>query len=157
MSKFGLFNLITKVSKQDKLLINEELLLDRLIQIRKFRKKKNIQNVFPTFVDIEDTHILFINSHFKPYVNICFEYYKELSDIDIDLSKKNNIYTFNINTFGDFISDMVLHIQLTNCDSLMPDENIEFINYFDKDTNYFLENKQSVSSRDSSLYKFCFS
>lgn len=64
----------------------------------------------PTLVDIERTHILFVNAHFKPFAAIGYEYNK------VRASSGNAAYggtvQYSIPQFGDFFNDMVINTKL---------------------------------------------
>ena len=75
MSTGGIFTLLTNDGRQDRLLNATELLKQRLVRIRKQRTADpTISDSTPTLSDIERTHILFTNAHFKPFAAIGFEY-----------------------------------------------------------------------------------
>jgi hypothetical protein len=61
-------------------------------------------------LDIEKTHILFTNAHFKPFAAIGFEYNKTTASSGN--SSLGSDVTFSIPQFGDFFYDMVLYIKL---------------------------------------------
>ncbi len=107
MSTGGIFNLITNDGKQDRMLMASELLSQRLAEIRLARQKNNDENVNPTLADIEKTHILFMNAHFKPFAAIAYEYNKVTAN-NPNLGSK---VQFSIPQFGDFFSDMVVHVK----------------------------------------------
>jgi Large eukaryotic DNA virus major capsid protein/Major capsid protein N-terminus len=113
MAVGGVFQLITNTGMQDRLLMATQLLNDRLKEIRRIRcKNPAIRDDTPTLIDIERTHVLFINSHFKPFVAIGYEYQATGPQFGIvDLGQQ---IVFSIPQFGDFFSDMVLHVQLSN-------------------------------------------
>lgn len=99
--------------RQDQLILATELLNKRLKEIKRLRcKNPAIRDKTPTLVDIERTHILFMNAHFKPFVAIGYEY----QSIGVSQGKAafGQIATYSIPQFGDFFHDMTLHIQLTN-------------------------------------------
>lgn len=108
MSTGGIFSLITNDGKQDRMLMATELLSQRLAEIREARK--NMENPNPTLSDIEKTHILFMNAHFKPFAAIGYEYNKVVANNPTLGSKVQ----FSIPQFGDFFSDMVVHVKLTS-------------------------------------------
>jgi hypothetical protein len=108
MSTGGIFNLITNDGKQDRMLMASELLSQRLAEIREARK--GLENPNPTLADIERTHILFMNAHFKPFAAIAYEYNKVTANNPTLGSKVQ----FSIPQFGDFFSDMVVHVVLKN-------------------------------------------
>lgn len=82
MATGGIFTIITNDGKQDRMLMATALLHDRLDKI--WRLKKSLYpsladddvQVLPSLIDIEKTHILFTNAHFKPFAAIGFEYNK---------------------------------------------------------------------------------
>ena len=82
MATGGIFTIITNDGKQDRMLMSTSLLHDRLDRI--WRKKKAMNpgladdhvKVLPSLLDIEKTHILFTNAHFKPFAAMGFEYHK---------------------------------------------------------------------------------
>jgi hypothetical protein len=110
MSTGGIFNLITNDGKQDRMLMASELLSQRLAEIRAARQKTNEENVNPTLADIEKTHILFMNAHFKPFAAIAYEYNKVTANNPTLGSKVQ----FSIPQFGDFFSDMVVHVKFSD-------------------------------------------
>jgi hypothetical protein len=108
MSTGGIFSLITNDGKQDRMLMGTELLSQRLNEVKEARK--NMENPNPTLSDIERTHVLFMNAHFKPFAAIGYEYNKVVANNPTLGSKVQ----FSIPQFGDFFSDMVVHVKLTS-------------------------------------------
>jgi hypothetical protein len=78
MSSGGVYSLLTNDGKQDQMLMATEALSRRLAAIRKARE--NMANPTPTLADIEKTHIIFMNSHFKPFAAMGFEYNKVVAN-----------------------------------------------------------------------------
>lgn len=77
MATGGVFKLITNDGKQDRMLMATQMLKNRLETIaRKREADPSMQDSTPTLLDIERTHILFTNAHFKPFVAIGYEYNK---------------------------------------------------------------------------------
>lgn len=112
MSTGGLYQLIANTGMQDQLILATDLLNRRLREIKRIRcKNPAIRDKTPTLTDIERTHVLFMNSHFKPFVSIGYEYQ------GIGVSQGEAVFgglaTYSIPQFGDFFGDMVLHLQLT--------------------------------------------
>ena len=62
----------------------------------------------PTLLDIERTHILFMNAHFKPFAAIGFEYNKV--QVNSGQAQFGATLQFSIPQFGDFFYDMCLHM-----------------------------------------------
>ena len=76
MSSGGIYTLISNDGKQDNILMATTLLQQRLAEITAERKAANRSDPTPTLLDIERTHVLFMNAHFKPFAAIGFEYNK---------------------------------------------------------------------------------
>jgi Large eukaryotic DNA virus major capsid protein/Major capsid protein N-terminus len=107
MSTGAIFQLITNDGKQDKLLMATDKLSTRLQNIR--NQRVGMAEEDPSLADIEQTHVLFVNAHFKPFAAIAYEYNKvSLSNVTL-----GSEIQFSIPQFGDFFNDMVLHLVLT--------------------------------------------
>lgn len=77
MATGGIFLIITNDGKQDRMLMATALLNKRLRMIEESRAMDpDIADPTPTLLDIEKTHILFTNAHFKPFAAIGYEYNK---------------------------------------------------------------------------------
>jgi hypothetical protein len=109
MATGGIFQLITNDGKQDRMLMASALLKGRIDDIKRTRLA-NGQEETPTLYDIERTHILFTNAHFKPFAAIGYEYNKVTSTGGNSLGGK---VMFSIPQFGDFFNDMVVHAVIT--------------------------------------------
>jgi len=104
MATGGIFQLITNDGRQDRMLMATALLNSRLAQVRQAKASG------PTLADIEKTHIIFTNAHFKPFAAIGYEYNKvKASAGNPQLGSE---IQFSIPQFGDFFHDMVLHVKL---------------------------------------------
>lgn len=57
----------------DKSIIGTTVLNQRIKDIMCMRAKQGFPDPTPTLVDIERTHILFVNAHFKPFAAIGYE------------------------------------------------------------------------------------
>jgi Large eukaryotic DNA virus major capsid protein/Major capsid protein N-terminus len=112
MATGGIFQLITNDGKQDKMLMASALLKQRLDSARATRAASGNSDTTPTLYDIERTHILFTNAHFKPFAAIGYEYnkVKPTSGTASLNSAGTSQISFSIPQFGDFFSDMVLHV-----------------------------------------------
>ncbi len=63
MATGGIFQLITNDGKQDRMLMATALLNKRLLEIERMRARNpQIKDPTPTLVDIERTHVLFMNA-----------------------------------------------------------------------------------------------
>lgn len=113
MATGGVYQLLINTGMQDKLLTATSLLNDRLREIRRVRcKNPAIRDTTPTLADIERTHLLFINAHFKPFVAIGYEY--QVTGPQFGIVNFGGEIVFSIPQFGDFFHDMVLNIQLSS-------------------------------------------
>jgi hypothetical protein len=117
MANGGIFTIITNDGKQDRMLMATALLHDRLDRIWKYKKSLNPTakdddiSVLPTLIDIEKTHILFTNAHFKPFAAIGFEYNKvKPTSGNVSL---NSTLQFSIPQYGDFFHDIAFHCVLS--------------------------------------------
>jgi hypothetical protein len=107
MATGGIFQLITNDGKQDRMLMATQLLKQRIDTARAKRVAGGLSDCTPTLYDIERTHILFTNAHFKPFAAIGYEYNKVTASAGA--SKLGSSVTFSIPQFGDFFNDMIVH------------------------------------------------
>jgi hypothetical protein len=105
MSAGGVFKLIANDGKADRMIMATKLLNQRIKDVMCARKGAGKADITPTLVDLERTHILFVNAHFKPFAAIGYEYNKVRPQSG-NPSLGNSI-TFSIPQFGDFFHDMV--------------------------------------------------
>jgi hypothetical protein len=111
MATGGIFQLITNDGRQDRMLMATSLLKKRLHLIERARAADpSVSDSTPTLVDIEKTHILFTNAHFKPFAAIGYEYNKVRASSGS--TTLGSTVQFSIPQFGDFFHDMVLHVKL---------------------------------------------
>lgn len=109
MATAGIFTLITNDGKQDRMLMATELLKRRLKSIKSARAAAGLKDTTPTLLDIERTHVLFMNAHFKPFAAIGFEYHKV--NPDSGGATLGSEVRFSIPQFGDFFNDMALYVK----------------------------------------------
>jgi hypothetical protein len=111
MATGGIFQLITNDGKQDRMLMASALLKSRIDNARATRIERGDSDPTPTLYDIERTHILFTNAHFKPFAAIGYEYNKVTNSAGSATINSNtpSKITFSIPQFGDFFCDMVVH------------------------------------------------
>ena len=115
MATGGIFQLITNDGKQDRMLMASALLKTRIDAARNVRRQRGDSDDTPTLYDIERTHILLTNAHFKPFAAIGYEYNKVTNSAGSATINANTIskITFSIPQFGDFFSDMVVHVVMS--------------------------------------------
>jgi hypothetical protein len=110
MAAAGVFKLIANDGKADRMIMATKLLNQRIKDIMCMRTKSGFDDPTPTLVDIEKTHILFVNAHFKPFAALGYEYNKVQNTSGSP--RFANSVTFSIPQFGDFFHDMVVHTVL---------------------------------------------
>tara|TARA_B110000263_G_C15304904_1_gene509840 strand:+ start:733 stop:3117 length:2385 start_codon:yes stop_codon:yes gene_type:complete len=114
MTSGGIFTLIANDGKADNLIYATKLLNTRIANIKEAKAGNDDDS--PTLSEIEKTHMLFVNAHFKPFVMIGFEYMKSrptTAGMKLN-STSTSILKYNIPQFGDFFSDMALNARIKN-------------------------------------------
>ena len=137
----GVFTLITNNGVQDKLIMAADKLLDRITLISRARlinlrgKYPNMSdeeiaqtdyNWMPRLSDIEKTHIIFVNSTFKPYVSIAHEYSKAPVR---GLPKLGQTVHFTLPIIGEFVNDLVVHIRLEKFAALSSQDKVRYVEF----------------------------
>jgi len=110
MSTAGMFQILTNDGKQDKLLMASDFLRERLYAIRQARIRMGYKDINPTLMDIEKTHLLFLNAHFKPFCAMGFEYTR--TNVNSGNPSFSNEIIFSIPQYGDFFHDMFFYVKL---------------------------------------------
>ncbi len=88
-----------------------KLLNQRIKDVMCARTRAGKGDVTPTLVDLERTHILYVNAHFKPFAAIGYEYNKVRNQSGNPTLGSG--VTFSIPQFGDFFHDMVCRSRLS--------------------------------------------
>ena len=88
-----------------------KLLNQRIKDVMCARKRAGKADITPTLNDLERTHILYVNAHFKPFAAIGYEYNKVRPQSGT--VALNAGVTFSIPQFGDFFHDMVCRTRLS--------------------------------------------
>jgi hypothetical protein len=130
MSTSGVFKLIINDGSQDRLLMATSMLSDRIREIRRIRCKNpavKTNDVMPTLVDIEKTHLLFVNAHFKPFCAIGYEY--QQVGPQFNMVSLGQDVTFSIPQFGDFFHDMVLNVRLEGFKATESDDKVFYCDF----------------------------
>ncbi len=109
MSTGGVFQLISNDGRMDKLLLANAVLRDNINTVRAQRTAAGEADTNPTLADLERSHVLFVNAHFKPYVALSFQYFK-VSANNVTFGSDVSI---SIPQYGDFFTDMVANIVVT--------------------------------------------
>lgn len=108
MSAGAVFKLIANDGRADRMIMATELVNQRIKDIMCMRAKQGFQDPTPTLVDIERTHILYVNSHFKPFAAIGYEYNKVRANTGTP--GYGSSVQFSIPQFGDFFCDMAVNV-----------------------------------------------
>jgi hypothetical protein len=114
MTNGAVFQLVTNDGKQDRILMATAFLNKRLKMIYQARANDpSVRDATPTLVDIEKTHVLFVNAHFKPFASIGYEYMKSNPTISSSaLGSGGANLQYSIPQYGDFFGDMAVHFLL---------------------------------------------
>lgn len=108
MAQSGNFKLMIADEKTDKYFTAWNYLKKRLVNIKRSGKS-------PTISDIRRTHIYYLNSHYKPYVDMSSAYVKvKSSGSKTELNSSQNTFNFKFLPYGNFTSDMVLRVKFDN-------------------------------------------
>lgn len=127
MSTGGVFQLISNTGRQDEMLLATRMLEQRLKDIKKIRcKNPSIKDITPTLSDIEKTHVLYINSHFKPFVSIAYEYDRVGAEGIVGFGSTTS---FSIPQFGDFFNDMMVRMVLRGARAVVPGDQVRYCEF----------------------------
>jgi hypothetical protein len=110
MSTGGVFKLIVNDGKSDRMILATKLLYQRIQDIMYMRSQQGRDDITPTLIDLERTHIVFVNAHFKPFAAIGYEYNKVKPQSGNSMLGSG--VTFSIPQFGDFFHDMVCRTRI---------------------------------------------
>src|SRR5271154_5604534 len=110
MSAGAVFKLIANDGKADRMIMATKLLNQRIKDVMCARKRAGKADITPTLVDLERTHILYVNAHFKPFAAIGYEYNKVRANTGTP--QYGGSVQFSIPQFGDFFNDMVANTTL---------------------------------------------
>jgi len=87
-----------------------KLINQRIKDVMCARKRAGKADITPTINDLERTHIIYVNAHFKPFAAIGYEYNKVRPQSGT--TSLGGGVTFSIPQFGDFFHDMVVRTRL---------------------------------------------
>lgn len=112
MSAGAVFTIIANEGKVDNLIFANNLLKQRIADIMCEREEQGESDLTPTLADIEETHILYMNAHYRPVAAIGFEYNKVRSHSGVPAW--SNSAVFNLPQFGDFFHDICQRTRLSS-------------------------------------------
>lgn len=136
----SVFTIITNNGIQDKLIMASEKLTERMSEISKSRlcqlrskypglsDKEIVKKDYswmPTLASIEQTHIVFVNSTFKPYVSVAHEYSKCMARGAS--AQLGHTVTFTMPVIGEFVSDIALHVRLEGLAAADPNYRVRYV------------------------------
>lgn len=105
----GVFTLLSNEGRQDKIITAPEFLTQRIEYFKEKKAAAGQEDVQPTLAEIESSHIIFMNAHFKPFASTAYEYSK-VSATNPSLGAD---VTISVPQIGDFFCDMVVHVRMT--------------------------------------------
>lgn len=143
MSLGGTFTLVSNQGLQDRLIYNIDRLRGRVKEIHRDRLiclKKNAlnqgktdkeilqqdQDWAPTINSISNTHVVYVNSSFKPHVPITHEYSKTEASGNISLG---NTFNFTLPQIGEFINDCAVYVKLTGLSAVNALDKVKYVEY----------------------------
>jgi hypothetical protein len=108
-SAFGVFQIVANDGRQDHMLMATELLNQRINRIKEVRSQAGFEgdDIMPSILDIERTHIIFVTAHFKPFAAIAFEYHRVESS---GMPSLSGTVQYSLPMYGDFFADMAHHV-----------------------------------------------
>jgi hypothetical protein len=140
MSIGGVFQLITNDGLQDKLIMDTDRLRKRMKNIQKgklralameYPNKSQCEILAmktdwsPTLAMIEQTHHVFVNASFKPFVAMAREYSK--TPPRQGTPKLGNTFSFTLPIYGEFINDCAMYIKLTGFSAVSPLDKVRYV------------------------------
>nr|BBO54023.1 major capsid protein p72 homolog protein [Abalone asfa-like virus]BCY04570.1 putative major capsid protein p72 [Abalone asfa-like virus] len=105
MAAGGPFILITNNGKADNMLMATKYLNNKIQYIRWHKTMLRDPNPDPDLYDLEKTHVLFMNAHFKPFVAVGCEYQKIKAKAGS--MRLGNQISYELPDYGEFVHDMV--------------------------------------------------
>ncbi len=132
MSTGGVYQLISNDGRMDNLLLATNVLRDNINAVKARRAAAGEADVNPQLPDLERSHVLFVNSHYKPYVAIAFQYFKVAAN-NVTFGSEVQV---SIPQYGDFFTDMVANVVV-------------------KTPVCSLANSGSALAADVPLYRYC--
>lgn len=102
----------------------------------------------PTIANVLKTHNVFILAEYKPFVSMGFEYSKTAISIKPILGGRA---VFGIPNYGDFFSDMVLHLKLTGLEPINSKNKVRYCEFL----GHRLLNNVAFKSHGRSLDSYC--
>jgi hypothetical protein len=151
MSTGGTFIIQTNDGKQDDMMMAPRFLNSRLDKIQRLRAQDpTVDDPTPSLVDIEKTHHIFMNAHFKPFVSMAYEY-QVVNTTQVQLG--GNVQ-FSLPLYGDYIHDITVHLTLDAVSSTNTGSGNRLLRYCDYPGERILKTVQfTVNGNDLDKYE----
>lgn len=112
MATGGVFTLITRDERFDRYFQATRALSRRLAAAARARAAAGEPCAAPTFADVERTHVLFVNSQYRPFVSVGSEYTRVKATGATALGPAGSSLDFAFPAHGHFVSDMAFHVRV---------------------------------------------
>lgn len=141
MSIGGVYTLITNTGIQDKLIMATDDLMARMKKIscskmtylkEKYPGKSDQEilnmdsNWMPSLAAIEKSHIMFVNSTFKPFVAIAHEY-SRTAPRGGGGTKLGSTFNFTMPVYGEFVNDAVVYVKLEGLAAINAADKVRYV------------------------------
>jgi len=100
--------------------------LNNIIKQIEYYELNKTDLIKPTVNDIDKSHFLFINNQYKPFVEFGFNYIK--TSVNSQPNYGNEI-EFNVQDNGDFISDMMIYIKLSELTAYDDNDRVRYADF----------------------------
>ncbi len=120
---------------------NIKKILDSLNDSLKEKQTKYNDMIKPSFDDIEKSHFIFLNNHYKPFIETAFYY----SKVSVNAKPKfGDDVTFVVPASGHFINDMAIHIRISKLEPSDSEDKVRYVNLLGhriiKKVQFFINN-----------------
>jgi hypothetical protein len=131
MTQGGIFKLVLRDERFDNFFTASEHLRTRFKSIHAQRKSSGKKNTMPTFIDIEQSHVLYVYKTYKPYVAVASEYIKVKASGDgiSSIGLSGGVINFTFPTYGQFTNDIVIHVRFKNIGTKNPTNDTPYLRY----------------------------
>lgn len=102
------------------------LMKNKINELAENLKKKKLEDDQPTIKDITSSHHLFLQSSFKPFVSIGYEYSKTVIS---PIPGFGSSIKLKIPKYGDFFNDMVIYVKLIDLKPLNTANKVKYCNF----------------------------
>lgn len=142
MSVGGVFQLISNTGIQDRLIMATDVLMKNIRQnarkkiahLRQLNPNKTDEDLvkmneawMPTLRAIEKSHIMFVNSSFKPFVAMAHEYSK--TPPRQGKPSLGSTFSFTLPIIGEFVNDMVMYVKLTGLTAVSALDKVRYVEF----------------------------